>query len=114
MDDVCYEPYEKVNERKEILKKGQYLLKSTCCSLGTCEQLIDDIQDTKYKCNYTFGKNFHDLDEKGNIIGVTLCSELNSKQLETLNFLKKLNKKAGKSKRKRRKIRRRTKRFRKI
>jgi hypothetical protein len=98
----CYEPYELVEEKKKIINKGKYLLKSSCCDLKSCENLIQDINDTKFKCNDIFGKGvYHELDEKGNIIGDTLCSKLNTKQKELLNF----KKTAGKSKRKRSKRR---------
>lgn len=101
MDNLseCYEPYEIVEEKKKIIHKGKYLLKSSCCDSKSCEKLIQDIQDTKFKCNDIFGKGiYHELDQKGNIIGDTLCSQLNTKQNTLLNF----KKTAGKSKRKRR------------
>jgi hypothetical protein len=112
MNNLCYESYEKKNNKREVIKKGEYLLKSNCCDRKSCEELSDDIQDTKYKCNDIFSE-IHDLDEKGNIIGDTLCSELNKKQNiihnQKLLFFNKFRK-GGKSKKRKKKKEKRKKR----
>jgi len=118
MDTNCYETYDEFKEKRQIIEKGSYLLNSKCCNTESCEKLINDIQDTKFICNDIFGKNIHhELDEKGNIIGDTLCSKLNAKQKEVTEVAQKF--KIGgktKTKRKRRYIKRnkrRTKKYRK-
>ena len=112
MNNLCYESYEKIKNKREVIKKGEYLLKSNCCDRKSCEELSDDIQDTKYKCNDIFSE-IHDLDEKGNIIGDTLCSELNKKlniiHNQKLLFFNKFRK-GGKSKKRKKKKEKRKKR----
>lgn len=92
----CYEPYESLKQKQHIIAKGSYLLKSSCCDMKSCDLLVSDIQDTTYKCNDLF-HNYHkdELDEKGNILADTLCSNLAEKQNAMYNKLKTYTKKAG-------------------
>jgi hypothetical protein len=79
----CYQSYKK----KNILKTANYLLKQNCCDEYSCGQLVDDLQETQFKCNDYFknvGRNSLDLDEKGNIEG-TVCALLRDKKNEILN-----------------------------
>jgi hypothetical protein len=79
----CYQSY----KQKHILKVANYLLKQNCCNEYSCSQLIDDLQDTQFKCNDAFknaGRNNSDLDEKGNIEG-TICSDLRDKKNQLLD-----------------------------
>lgn len=78
----CYISYKK----KNILKTANYLLKQNCCDAYSCSQLVDDLQDTQFKCNDAFkneGRNSLDSDKKGNIIG-TVCYNLRDKKNEIL------------------------------
>jgi len=79
----CYQSY----KQKHILKMANYLLKQKCCNEYSCSQLIDDLQETQFKCNDAFknvGRNSLDSDEKGNIEG-TVCSLLRDKKNEILD-----------------------------
>jgi hypothetical protein len=79
----CYQSYKK----KNILKTANYLLKQNCCDEYSCGQLVDDLQETQFKCNDYFknvGRNSLDLDEKGNIEG-TVCSQLRDKKNRILD-----------------------------
>jgi hypothetical protein len=78
----CYQSY----KQKHILKMANYLLKQKCCNEYSCSQLVDDLQETQFKCNDAFknvGRNSLDSDEKGNIEG-TVCSLLRDKKNEIL------------------------------
>jgi hypothetical protein len=92
----CYVPYETHRQKRNIINKGNYLLKSSCCDVKTCDLLLSDIQDTKHKCNDLF-RNYHEdnLDDKGNILTDTLCSQLKEKQNDTYNKLSIFRQKAG-------------------
>lgn len=82
----CYVSYKK----KNILKKADYLLKQNCCDHDSCSQLVDDLQDTQFKCNDAFkneGQNNLDSDEKGNIEG-TVCYQLRDKKNKILEGFK--------------------------
>lgn len=46
----------KLVKKRDVIKKGIYLLKSTCCDLKSCDLLTSDIQDTRYECNDLFSK----------------------------------------------------------
>jgi hypothetical protein len=79
----CYQSYKK----KNILKTANYLLKQNCCDEDSCSQLVDDLQDTQFKCNDAFknvGRNSLDIDEKGNIVG-TVCALLREKKNKILD-----------------------------
>ncbi|NDA89410.1 MAG: hypothetical protein EBY20_00630 [Alphaproteobacteria bacterium] len=79
----CYQSYKK----KNILKTANYLLKQNCCDEDSCSQLVDDLQDTQFKCNDAFknvGRNSLDIDEKGNIVG-TVCALLRDKKNKILD-----------------------------
>jgi hypothetical protein len=79
----CYVSY----KQKELLKTADYLLKQNCCDAYSCSQLVDDLQDTQFKCNDIFGKFHLDKDEKGNI-EQTVCSNLRDKKNEILKLFK--------------------------
>jgi hypothetical protein len=100
----CYIPFETAENKKRILQKGNYLLKSTCCNVNSCERLQTHIQDTRYKCNDIFRSAHRDsLDEKGNMLGHTICSELLNKDNKVTNcianFTNRDNKRGGTKKR---------------
>lgn len=99
----CYEPYEYLLEKRELINKGKYLLQSKCCDLQSCEQFQNDIQTTRHKCNDFFAKYHKDnLDEKGNITSDSLCLDLRKKQEEINNLIKnRFTKTAGKRRSKR-------------
>ena len=92
----CYVPSETHRQKRNIINKGNYLLKSSCCDVKTCDLLLSDIQDTKHKCNDLF-RNYHEdnLDDKGNILTDTLCTQLKEKQNDTYNKLSIFRQKAG-------------------
>jgi len=92
----CYVPYETRIQKRDIINKGNYLLKSSCCDEKSCDLLLSDIQDTKHKCNDLF-RNYHEdnLDDKGNILTDTLCSQLKEKQNNISNKLNIFTQKAG-------------------
>jgi hypothetical protein len=92
----CYVPYETRKQKKYIIDKGNYLLKSSCCDYESCNQLETDIQDTRFKCNDLFGIYHKDnLDEKGNILSDSLCSELREKENRISGYIRKFTKQAG-------------------
>ena len=112
--------------RKEIIKTGNNLLDSKCYNIKSCDALAYYIQHIKQSCNDAFSElHNNNLDEKGNIISNTLCSDLNKKQKEIIDIIVKENNKVdkekikgGKTKRKRKrkyvkKNKRRTKKYRK-
>ena len=111
----CYEPYETRKQKRYIIEKGNYLLKSSCCDVKSCDLLSTDIQDTKYKCNDLFGRYHEDnLDEKGNILTESLCRQLGEKQNVVYNQFKTFTKRAGRrnkhkiSRRKHKKLRKKS------
>lgn len=94
----CYEPYETLKQKQYINAKGNYLLRSSCCNMKSCDLLVSDIQDTRYKCNDLFSRYYHkdDLDERGNILAAdSLCSDLAEKQKAIYNKFINYTKKAG-------------------
>lgn len=92
----CYIPYKTRKQKQYIIDKGNYLLKSSCCDYNSCNILESDIQDTRHKCNDLFGSYHQDnLDEKGNILSDSLCSDLRKKEDEIHNYIGKFTKQAG-------------------
>ncbi len=93
----CYTPYELFLERRNMINKGKYLLKSSCCDDKSCELLQKDLQETRHKCNDLFRSFYKDnLDEKGNILSESICTELRNKQRQVYSDEQKFTKKAGK------------------
>lgn len=92
----CYVPYDRFIEKRNIITKGNYLLKASCCDDKSCQLLESDIQDTRFKCNDLFRSLHEDnLDEKGNILTTSMCSELKEKQNKIASVLKNLTRRAG-------------------
>lgn len=104
----CYdESYEDKIKKQEIIKKGSYLMKATCCD-SDCDKLIDDIEHTVNECNNVFRYMHKDnLDPEGKTISGDLCSDLEEKKTilkrERSGLKGGIVKKSKKQRRKRRK-----------
>jgi hypothetical protein len=67
--------------KRDIINKGEYLLKSSCSDFKSCDKLLFDIHNTRNNCNDLFSKYHTDnLDDKGNILTDSLCSNLKEKE----------------------------------
>jgi len=95
-----YESYDDKIKRNKIIKKGSYLLKSSCCNQD-CNNLIHDIENTANECHNLFSHmHIDNLNEEGKIISGSLCSDLDEKKARILSEITS-NSKGGKRKRKR-------------
>jgi len=76
-----YRPYKSNRLKRDIINKGEYLLKSSCSDFKSCDKLLFDIHNTRNNCNDLFSKYHTDnLDDKGNILTDSLCSNLKEKE----------------------------------
>ena len=76
---VTTEPYWKNLGKKRLFDKANYILKSKCCDADSCDELIDDLGQTAFRCDDLF-REHHNTNEKGVIIGDSLCADIRTRQ----------------------------------
>lgn len=79
----CYrESYLHNKRKKDVFDMYNYVKQYDCCDAVSCNKLAMDIQKAKNLCNDVFSYQ-HETDEKGNIVGDTLCGKLLTMQKDT-------------------------------
>lgn len=69
--------------KKDLLQYANKLLTRTCCDKDSCDLLSEQLQNTQYSCNDTFGKmhSLENKDSKGNL-PETICETLKDRKIE--------------------------------
>ena len=77
---VKTEPYRKYIRKKHFLLEAQYNLKSKCCDEESCDDLINDLGQSAFKCDDLF-REHHNVNEKGIVTdNDSLCTDIRRRQ----------------------------------
>lgn len=103
MSNKCFN--EKINSYEQYMKKRDFhnnrvfLENYKCCDVNSCNELVNEYDKLIDKCHDIFGSTgLVDVDEKGRVIGDSICSILEEKKQSIKNTFNGGNKRNNRAK----------------